>query len=893
MNETVNVINPDDGQTYAVPADMLPKLQAQGVQVETPSMMQARVDERDFGNRPVSAGLAGAARGATFGLSDYLASKLGYGESLAKLKAKNEAASVVGELGGAVGSALLIPGGGLVGGAARAGKAVETGLAAKAGASAATTLAERVVSRYAPQAVGSAVEGLFYGAGQTLSEHALGDPHANAEMLLSNMGLSAILGGGLSLAGNMATEGIRAGVKLVPGHDGSLAGPNRAYAKLASFFGADEDAYRKILENPAKRKAALELTSDEALQRVAETARVVVPNGQAAASDAYESLFKAGLSDASATAVVQGDANRLASRVITDGMQVAREFGHEFADNQSFYRSGLIGSVLENTEKSLKGLSPELKAAWQGLREDVAKMAPTEKAAQMILKGEGSIGQIPKWATEDQKRFFVELHLENLVKAKQQVQEALPSGPNALKLQGLARDEKFLLDLKDRLAAIPANIPDDIGGAGFGKALGELNGVYSSFKQDFEKLDKELLTSGEFNIQKALNFVKAGGAKGSRVDAMIERAENFIDRYRAVAGRTEDGPAKLQALEESFAGLKQLREDGTNLRIIDTLKYNMGPSGSGATLGALALGGAGYFGSGGDLSTAAGMAAIPALNPHYFIKALDSLEKVLHKDVSFSKLKTLEDLVGSQVKTVGDVAATSIKALTSAVRVPALVVANEATSKLFSERRDLIERAGQSDPTKVYEATHKLFGNDAPANAMQVGTLSLNALQYLQGKLPPVATVPIAAQAFDKSPQALPSSTEMARFNRAYEAIENPLSVLSGLGSGTLTTEHVEAIKAVYPQLYASVGYALTTHFANQPTSASYRAKLALGVWFGTPTMPAMQPAHMAQLQQIGMGAQAQSDAQNAAAIAPSANGVSEINTGKRLMTPTQASLVQ
>lgn len=103
------------------------------------------------------------------------------------------------------------------------------------------TEAGEIASQMAPEAIANmgrtgaqgAAEGLFYGAGQTINEHAMGDPSVNGEKLLHNMGYGALLGGGVGGALGAAED-------LVP-RVVDVAKDSLAKAK-ASLFGTPEDA---------------------------------------------------------------------------------------------------------------------------------------------------------------------------------------------------------------------------------------------------------------------------------------------------------------------------------------------------------------------------------------------------------------------------------------------------------------------------------------------------------------------------------------------------------------------------------------------------------------------------------------------------------------------------
>lgn len=162
----------------------------------------------DLEDRTIEAGVLGAARGLSFGLTDQALVKSGIysAEELNDVKKHNEIASLTGEIG-ATAAAIIGTGGtgALAKGVGAAGKGVQAAskaglLAEKAFAAALAkegkkSIAREIVRRSAPKMLGSAVEGAMYGAGQLISENALGNAEINAENILASTGTGALLGG--------------------------------------------------------------------------------------------------------------------------------------------------------------------------------------------------------------------------------------------------------------------------------------------------------------------------------------------------------------------------------------------------------------------------------------------------------------------------------------------------------------------------------------------------------------------------------------------------------------------------------------------------------------------------------------------------------------------------
>lgn len=184
-----------------------------------------KIEQDSIGNEAL-AGLAGAARGLTFGISDQLLTKtdLVDPETLRKFREYSPTASIGGEIVGAIAPILLSGGAGAVAkgaslaptallarGTLATEQAVAGGLtrgiraltsAAEGGSKLASTaigkgLSKKLVQeamQQAPKVASQAMEGAIYGAGMAVTEDALGERELNAESLLSSMGTGALFG---------------------------------------------------------------------------------------------------------------------------------------------------------------------------------------------------------------------------------------------------------------------------------------------------------------------------------------------------------------------------------------------------------------------------------------------------------------------------------------------------------------------------------------------------------------------------------------------------------------------------------------------------------------------------------------------------------------------------
>ncbi len=183
MNKPLQMVD-SKGQAIIVPQGQYQQAVNTGSRLETNSEAQQRDLQEKYGDSGLRAFAEGTGRGATFGVSDLILSQFDK-EGLAGRQEANPKAALAGEIAGNIG-AMAIPGLGI----AKAGEA-----AARVGEVAAGTLGSQIVTRLGGIAAKGAAEGALFGAGHAVSEAALGNPDHFGEMLYSNVGMGALVGG--------------------------------------------------------------------------------------------------------------------------------------------------------------------------------------------------------------------------------------------------------------------------------------------------------------------------------------------------------------------------------------------------------------------------------------------------------------------------------------------------------------------------------------------------------------------------------------------------------------------------------------------------------------------------------------------------------------------------
>jgi hypothetical protein len=255
----------NSGEKYSVPAAGVKEALDLGWKYQDEGIKKDAELEKKYGDQTVKALLYGGARGLTLGLSDVALTKSGLvsPEELSEVKARNEGASITGDV---LGTALPLF---LSGGSSVAARATAEGgeIAAKSlarkilekspsvlvseaaetvGKKAAQNITSQVAKGAAELGAAGAVEGAILGVGETISEASLGDAEFNAQALLSNVGTGALVGGGM---GGLLGAGIEYTKKATKGLGSKIRKRVASQVEDTSLAAkvADEDAMEEGL----------------------------------------------------------------------------------------------------------------------------------------------------------------------------------------------------------------------------------------------------------------------------------------------------------------------------------------------------------------------------------------------------------------------------------------------------------------------------------------------------------------------------------------------------------------------------------------------------------------------------------------------------------------------
>lgn len=762
--------------------------------------------EEEKYNAPFTAGLAGAARGATFGLSDVALTKTGLVEpqTLERLKEQNPSSSIAGEVAGIVGTLplRLSP----VGIAATVGTKVATKTAQKIGANIAESTAAKIAKKASAVAAGSAVEGAFYGTGQVISDSAIGRPPKNAEDIVATVGLSSLLGGGLGFVFKGFSEGAPAALRSLANspipklRDVSQKATN-AWADLSAFVsGADKNYLRESF--------------------------ALTPEGKE---------LRKGLSNYLSGADTKSkELTKLIKEQDTTFKTVSKEY---FDHAQPVERLIINEQVpLNKAVESTNDLIMSNIAALRKMREDVisfpkAKVDKLEaelnrfanSAQKAIQQGEDAPRQI--YHAIDQYKRDLDKHIpyNKLVAALQQ-------------------------DFVSELTTIRTGLKDALENKEiWGEAAARQEAINDAYNR-VKTLDKDFLrhfgkktstrsgkSVNEFSEGKMHAFItklhKQGGDEKQKIlTDRLQAMQDFVDTVATGRpGVIDPLSVSRQAIENELATLNKYRQ---------TKWYTERGAGAEVPLTSLGVGLAG-----GILPAAATYGVYGALrNPARALRAMTWLEKTIVGTDS-TIYKTVESFLKNQ----------KVENVSKALSKAPLIFYNESTSEKRKQFEDNLERYKElsEDPgdlvNKLSEDIGE-FNEYAPETSSALSQKMSDGIAFLMEAIPKRE----GPSALSLTPQTPLSDYEINKFARLEKLVFYPMTILEDLDDNTITSEAVDVISGLYPELYQNItNQFMQALMNNNDIKVDYQKRLSLSVLLKTPLDNSLNPRFVAKMQEV------------------------------------------
>lgn len=170
-----------------------------------------------------------------------------------------------------------------------------------------------------------------------------------------------------------------------------------------------------------------------------------------------------------------------------------------------------------------------------------------------------------------------------------------------------------------------------------------------------------------------------------------------------------------------------------------------------------------------------------------------------------------------------------------------------------------------------------------PNISQAIGNHIVNSVHYLNDKIPkPTAVLPLMEK-------WEPSDMQKQKFQRHYEAVNNPTDALHQIAKGTLSGDTMQALQAVHPDLLQDMQQKIKQEI--KPTDAAalpHHIKRGLSMFLGSPLESIDLPAVKASNQAVFQNQQAQKNQQSQMTGKSTQKGLSELGVSKRAATETQ-----
>lgn len=828
--------------------------------VDSTGVRAARIRDEESGLVGSARGSAEAlASGLTFGLSDLAAAKLGADPE--RMRARQEG---LGDVGGALRLAgevlpIALSGGTAAGVRGAAGKTIaRLGVAPRAveaAGLAVETGAERLLGEgLGGRALGAfgrgVVEGTASGLGQEIHESVLGDRELTTERMLSSGAMAGLFGGGASAAFPLTGALLRRGSKLeTEAATDILAKATRSdptnVRPVAEMLGAAVQGKplsptRQILgemaSGPEGRKLVNEVAHDldgvtqrsagvakQATVDFAERMRSVVQKTEADRTENMRRLFGEA-DDEIVPGRVLGEMESLMQRLDNDGYRLIDEYGP--------------GEISKRHLDTMRG---ELQRAW----DDIVEKGSSAADAHTRLLG---VKRRARELARDVGRMDSRAQQTNQVlrNIERQIGDALGApefGKAAEAWQEMSKADALALQSADELFKA-----DRITGARKGKNL--LGRVLNG-----EATDAEILTF----TKRVGNprYADQAAAADDYFQRQIQAAE-IRAKHSANAGLADD-VAQLKKGYEDFQ--RTMKQQAKVADIADAFRTAgrgslpgvlsiFGPSG--ATVAGALLGGTPGAVIGGALNAAARpgstLRTLAAVG-HLADKAGIDVDKIVKSALSVDPASAAKAVAGAAVRGTRRAAATAGRVASRGRGVVSRGAAMGAVSKRNERQQERLRRADElSDPdTLTRELAQQMYAlADAAPGIAGVAAEKIGlAAAFLKTKLPPETVDPLTG--------AKVSADEATRqsFDRYYEAVTDPVATLRRLEDGSFSSEHAEALREVWPAMYADIQMKVLEGMqerADKGESIPYQRRASLGVLLGLPTDVSLTPEFLAAM---------------------------------------------
>lgn len=758
-------------------------------------------------------------------------------------------------------------------------------------------------------AAAGAAEGALFGAGQTVSEQALGDPDNVAESLMHHMGLGLLIGGGLGTtlgvgikAISKVPEGIGAASKIykkassavdqilsdVPRGTAPIIDPvvppgvkstslEEMQARNAKAIEQGKDASlpqkdalldaasRVEMENPINPMQVESLESQGARddyrikKEMPGEHRDVLQKNEALQKRELVDKTEQAINDISPGIVPTSDAvegGERAAKTFTDVIEgnrkelgpkigALKESSGEFT--KVYHLPGVVDALVQDNPKLANIFNTEGKEI--ALKKWDAGMGVTKKAYTNIRD---AVDAIKKYPTDFEKLFDIRKSLADGVNPliADDTTKVLTGAKKAMMdyIQDIIQKEAPNEEVREWFRKYAINEENaKIIEKKFGAEIGSDN-----FRSIAKNKPAEKILD---NIFRDTESVKAARAI-LPPDKFNEMLANHMAEQKALV--TTDGAfssnkfytkslkGNQDALNEAFAYRPELHQRIKDLNTIMRILPDSPPVNNSGTAKTL-IGSLRGAKTGVELANKVLDWGQEKLQHQKLTDELNQrLAGTADKVQSLSILDKIQNKVDRQINS-------GVKGIFD----PTMGVKGFISSKLipdekrkdhakFAEEMNSLANNPQAMMEKITGATEHLYPA-APQISASVHSLAIRAVQFLSSKVPQSpASSPL-------STPLEPSMADIAKFDRYRQAVDNPVGVLGNINNGLLSAEEMETLQVVHPKLLFGMRKKIFQQMTElkDPSKIPFQTKVTLSRFMGEPLSPSVTPQSISLSQAV------------------------------------------
>lgn len=859
--------------------------------------------EQKYGDRPIEAGTLSLIREISFGASDYglIKSGLKTKEELREIRDKNNAASITGTGLGIVGTALATGGASLpASGAKFTAKQLVKNLSAKQLASVAakgsatiprqigkaSTAAEKAFAQYllanskdkavkslvqkaAPQMLGSAVEGAAYGLGQLSIETQLGEADFNAENALAYAGTGALLGG---VTGGLF-EGAKATIPVFKTTTGKVV--EKVRPKLENLKDVRNDFMSLMGMSSRQKERAMNQLGEKGIDEAKE---LFVNEGAVKYLQGTQSMEKvvdriaadANLAQGKLLSkvddVIKADVNRGMSRAEFNAYMYKKsdEFHQTFRKSATTTEEARLASSIKNQYakkmKSPNDFQPTRADAFRNSVLAAKKTSNYKKSSELVVRPQEAYANMKTFLTPDGRSGYAVNAMGELVdvfsmsgKTSDVLEHAinygrvttyrgtnLPRNKTFQKLFDKADDNTFSIN-PEKLKAWKLSEENANKILTASEIRGEIQLLDEKLKKLYKSVDSDRTTKQD------IYFGLRTEAKNLLEDT-VRKSQDMIGE-NAVKEFLANNKKMHYALffKDSLSKKVQKESEASLFSSFDAL-----------------LGGTLFSAGGGALATV-------VLGAKKFLKSDIKRKMVILKSIE-KQNQAIDNRIKSSVKTFFTGSAEKAKTASTRILMKSSLAIPIDTKESPKDKRIAFKNIKENlntinnDPQKMEQIIAlrtQVAAQAAPATTASAIITAKKAAQFLESKLPKSYSNNAQSQMFTKR-DFQPSDSQLAKFERYLEAVEDPMSALEDIKSGTLTREAAETLQVVYPNIYQRVQKEAIEYMMKSEKAVSYSKRLQLGILLNIPSDASLTPEMINKLQKSYMSEEEKAEQQGA-----------------------------